>query len=80
MRGRAGRKGKDEIGETYMCCQKSDLEAVAELIEAEIPSVQSSLLPEKRGIKRCVVQSEQNKIEKNADFSSGLCLRLLLQN
>lgn len=52
MRGRAGRKGKDEIGETYLCCQKSDLEAVAELMEAEIPSVESCLVPGKRGIKR----------------------------
>jgi replicative superfamily II helicase len=52
MRGRAGRKGKDEIGETYLCCQKSDLEAVAELMEAEMPDVTSSLAPEKRGIER----------------------------
>lgn len=52
MRGRAGRKGKDEIGETYLCCQKSDLEAVAELMGAEIPSVESCLVPGKRGIKR----------------------------
>ncbi len=80
MRGRAGRKGKDESGETYMCCQKSDLEAVAEIMEAEIPNVQSCLVPEKRGIKRYVVQSEQNKIEKNVDFSSGLCSKLSLQS
>jgi replicative superfamily II helicase len=52
MSGRAGRKGKDEIGETYLCCQKSDLEAVAELLEAEVPSVGSFLLLEKLGIKR----------------------------
>jgi DNA polymerase theta len=52
MRGRAGRKGKDEIGETYLCCQKGDLEAVADLMEADIPSVESCLVPEKRGIKR----------------------------
>lgn len=52
MRGRAGRKGKDEIGETYLCCQQSDLEAVVELVEAELPMVTSSLAPEKRGIER----------------------------
>jgi DNA polymerase theta len=52
MRGRAGREGKDEVGETYLCCQKSDLEAVAELMEADIPVVKSCLLPGKRGIKR----------------------------
>lgn len=52
MRGRAGRKGKDEAGESYLCCQKSDLEEVVQLMEADLPSVQSSLFPEKRGIKR----------------------------
>lgn len=43
MRGRAGRKGKDEVGETYLCCNKSDLEAVAELMEADLPDVESCL-------------------------------------
>lgn len=52
MRGRAGRKGKDEVGETYLCCQKSDLEAVAQLLEAELPVVESCLAAEKRGINR----------------------------
>ena len=54
MRGRAGRKGKDEIGETYLCCEKGDLEEVAQLLEAKLPRVESSLIPEKRGVKRCV--------------------------
>jgi hypothetical protein len=54
MRGRAGRKGKDEVGETFLCCQKSDLEDVVELMEADIPSVKSCLMPGKSGIKRCV--------------------------
>lgn len=52
MRGRAGRKGRNEIGESYLCCRKADLEEVTELLEAEMPSVESSLTPEKRGIKR----------------------------
>ncbi|EHY54639.1 DNA polymerase theta [Exophiala dermatitidis] len=56
MRGRAGRKGKDEVGETYLCCQKADLEAVAELLEAEMPPVESCLTPEKRGIKRALLE------------------------
>jgi DNA polymerase theta len=56
MRGRAGRKGKDEIGESYMCCQRADLEEVAQLIEAELPLVESSLTPEKRGIKRALLE------------------------
>jgi replicative superfamily II helicase len=52
MRGRAGRKGKDEIGETYLCCQRRDLEMVAELMEADLPHVTSCLAPDKRGIDR----------------------------
>ncbi len=56
MRGRAGRKGKDEYGETYLCCQKKDLEAVAELLEAELPPVESCLTPEKRGITRALLE------------------------
>jgi hypothetical protein len=52
MRGRAGRKGKDEIGETYLCCTKGDLEEVSELMEADIPNVESCLVPGKRGINR----------------------------
>lgn len=52
MRGRAGRKGKDECGESFLCCKKADLEEVVQLVEADLPSIQSSLTPEKRGIKR----------------------------
>lgn len=52
MSGRADRKGNDEIGETYLCCQQTDLEAVVDLMEAELPSATSSLAPEKRGIER----------------------------
>ena len=56
MRGRAGRKGKDEIGESYLCCQKADLEEVAQLLEADLPMVESSLIPEKRGMKRALLE------------------------
>ncbi|KAL9106445.1 MAG: hypothetical protein Q9227_008533 [Pyrenula ochraceoflavens] len=56
MRGRAGRKGKDEVGESYIVCQKPDLEAVAELLEAELPPTQSCLTPERRGMKRAILE------------------------
>lgn len=52
MRGRAGRKGKDEVGETYLCCQKDDLEGIAELLEAELPAITSGLSPQRRGVTR----------------------------
>jgi len=57
MRGRAGRKGKDEVGETYLCCQKIELEPVAELLEAELPAVVSCLTPERRGINRAILEA-----------------------
>ena len=56
MRGRAGRKGKDEIGESYLCCKKADLEEVAQLLEADLPMVESGLTPQKRGIKRALLE------------------------
>ena len=56
MRGRAGRKGKDEIGESYLCCQKADLEEVTLLLESELPIVESSLTPGKRGIGRALLE------------------------
>jgi hypothetical protein len=44
-------KSKDEISETCLCCQKSDLEAVSNFMEAELPPIQSCLIPGKRGVK-----------------------------
>lgn len=67
MSGRAGRKGKDEIGEIYLCCQKQDLEEVALLLEAELPIVESSLTPEKRGVKRSVVSTDWTHVLTEAE-------------
>ncbi len=52
MRGRAGRRGKDELGESYVCCQTDDLEDVERLLRAEMPPITSCLTPDKRGLKR----------------------------
>lgn len=52
MRGRAGRKGKDMIGQSFLCCERNDVEEVVQLLEADLPCVGSSLTPERRGIKR----------------------------
>ncbi|KAI5288934.1 hypothetical protein KEM54_004660 [Ascosphaera aggregata] len=57
MRGRAGRKGKDEVGETYLCCIKEDLSAVGDLFEADMPAIESGLVPEKRGVKRALLEA-----------------------
>ncbi|RAK82822.1 DNA-directed DNA polymerase theta [Aspergillus costaricaensis CBS 115574] len=57
MCGRAGRKGKDEAGETYLICGDSDLQAVCDLLEAEMPAIESCLAPEKRGLKRALLEA-----------------------
>ncbi|KAI0482823.1 P-loop containing nucleoside triphosphate hydrolase protein [Xylariaceae sp. FL0804] len=56
MRGRAGRKGKDEIGETYLCCRKNDLEGVVELMHAELPQISSGLMTDKHRIRRALLE------------------------
>lgn len=52
MRGRAGRKGKDEVGETFLCCRKDDLEQVVDLIHADMPEIASCLNTDKKRIQR----------------------------
>ena len=78
MRGRAGRKGKDEVGETYLCCQKSDIEAVAELLEAELPSIESCLTPEKRGIKRALLEVIATRLALTPEAVDDYVKRTLL--
>ncbi len=56
MRGRAGRKGKDELGETYLCCRSSDLDDVLELMHSELPQVSSSLATDKCRIQRALLE------------------------
>ncbi|KAI2788987.1 hypothetical protein POX_e07013 [Penicillium oxalicum] len=57
MCGRAGRKGKDDAGETYLICVKADLEAVCDLLDADMPAIESCLAPEKRGLKRALLEA-----------------------
>lgn len=57
MRGRAGRKGKDEVGETYLCCKQSDLEEVVHLMNADMPQVFSGLTTHRQRIQRYVASS-----------------------
>ncbi|KAJ6175456.1 hypothetical protein N7485_002370 [Penicillium canescens] len=57
MCGRAGRKGKDETGETYLICVKADMQAVCDLLDADMPAIESCLAPEKRGLKRALLEA-----------------------
>ncbi|KAI0508367.1 P-loop containing nucleoside triphosphate hydrolase protein [Xylaria bambusicola] len=56
MRGRAGRKGKDEVGETYLCCRTNDLEDVVELMHADLPQISSGLTTDKHRIQRALLE------------------------
>lgn len=56
MKGRAGRKGKDTVGESYLVCRGNDIVAVKTLMAAEMPSVESCLAGEEGGLKRYVCQ------------------------
>lgn len=78
MRGRAGRKGKDEVGESYLCCQRKDLEAVSDLLEAEMPPVESCLTPEKRGVKRALLEVIAIRLATTRDSINDYIHRSLL--
>ncbi|DAA79812.1 TPA_exp: Uncharacterized protein A8136_0585 [Trichophyton benhamiae CBS 112371] len=67
MRGRAGRKGKDEVGETYLCCTSKDWEDVVGLLEAELPAIASGLAPGRAGIKRALLEAIATKLVSGRD-------------
>lgn len=56
MRGRAGRKGKDEVGETYLCCRGTDVDDMLDLMHAELPHVSSCLQEDKRRLQRALLE------------------------
>ncbi|KAL5594468.1 hypothetical protein BROUX41_001401 [Berkeleyomyces rouxiae] len=57
MRGRAGRKGKDEVGETYLCCREAELEHVVDLMHADLPAIISSLNTDERRVQRALLEA-----------------------
>ncbi|KAJ5245905.1 Helicase C-terminal [Penicillium chermesinum] len=67
MCGRAGRKGKDEAGETYLICVKADMEAVCDLLDADMPAIESCLAPEKKGLKRALLEAVASGLVSGCD-------------
>ncbi|KAI1501781.1 P-loop containing nucleoside triphosphate hydrolase protein [Biscogniauxia marginata] len=78
MRGRAGRKGKDEIGETYLCCRNSDLEDVIELLGAELPQVSSGLTTDKHRIQRALLEIIAIRLANSRDSVHDYIQKTLL--
>lgn len=78
MRGRAGRKGKDEIGETYLCCRKTDLEEVVELMKADLPHVSSGLTTDKHRIQRALLEVVSIRLVNSRDSIDDYMRKTLL--
>jgi len=57
MKGRAGRKGKDIYGESYLCYTKNDEEAVTKMMRGEIPTISSCLERGVKGFERALLEA-----------------------
>ncbi|KAL2757455.1 hypothetical protein ACRALDRAFT_2039882 [Sodiomyces alcalophilus JCM 7366] len=78
MRGRAGRKGKDEIGETFLCCRKDDLEQVVDLMHADLPQISSSLNTDKQRIQRALLEVIATRLANSQDTIDEYAAKTLL--
>ncbi|GKT42201.1 DNA polymerase theta [Colletotrichum spaethianum] len=80
MRGRAGRKGKDEVGETYLCCRKDDLEQVVDLMHAEMPQITSGLMTDKQRIQRALLEVIAVRLATSRDALDEYISKTLLSH
>ncbi|KAF4926296.1 DNA polymerase theta [Colletotrichum viniferum] len=78
MRGRAGRKGKDEVGETYLCCRKDDLEQVVDLMHADMPQITSGLITDKQRIQRALLEVIAVRLATSKDALDDYLRKTLL--
>ena len=57
MKGRAGRKGKDTHGESFLCYTKNDKDGVMKIVNGEIPVISSRLGLESKGFERALLEA-----------------------
>ena len=57
MKGRAGRKGKDTEGETFMCYHPSDEGHVTKMVKGDLPSISSRLGVGSKGFERALLEA-----------------------
>ncbi|KAL7748703.1 hypothetical protein RI367_005856 [Sorochytrium milnesiophthora] len=74
MKGRAGRKGQDTMGESVLLCRDTEFNKVKELVHAELEPVRSCLVADRRGMKRALLEviaagvvSSQDDIKRYAE-------------
>ena len=67
MKGRAGRKGIDILGESVLMCSKSDFLLVKDLLKAQTRPVHSCLKREMRGLKRAILDVICGKLVKSKE-------------
>ncbi|KAL6598908.1 P-loop containing nucleoside triphosphate hydrolase protein, partial [Neocallimastix californiae] len=65
MKGRAGRKGKDTQGESYLICSEKYLKRVKELVNKDHDPVNSCLICEQKGMKRALLEVISSGIVKS---------------
>ncbi|KAK0632277.1 P-loop containing nucleoside triphosphate hydrolase protein [Immersiella caudata] len=78
MRGRAGRKGKDEVGETYLCCRQNDLEDVVDLMHADLPQIESCLISDKRRTQRALLEIIAIRLATSREALDGYASKTML--
>jgi DNA polymerase theta len=57
MKGRAGRKGKDTHGESFLVFAEKDADKVYKMVNGEIPAISSCLGQETRGFERALLEA-----------------------
>ena len=76
MKGRAGRKGKDTYGESFLVYGKFDEEGVQKMVTGELPEIGSHLGRESKGFERALLEAvcanlatSQTAIETYAEWT-----------
>ncbi|KAJ3127313.1 hypothetical protein HK098_006492 [Nowakowskiella sp. JEL0407] len=67
MKGRAGRKGQDTMGESILICQEKDAKFVRELVESELEPVLSCLTADRKGMKRALLEVIVNGVASSME-------------
>jgi replicative superfamily II helicase len=78
MCGRAGRKGRDTMGESILFCSEKDKERVKKLIHSDLEAVISCLSTERNGMKRALLEVLVSRVVRTADDIHRYSLQTLL--